>query len=113
MKIQKKEKVMEPKKIEVKVVAIGETENRDISGSISNTPSVVKMIIQHTELWETDNGTKAQRGHIVNNRPNEDAKVKKIHEQHFVNKCENLDNDQIPKKMIYMCNLPKLTQVKL
>lgn len=41
MKIQKKDKIMEPKKIEVNVVAIGEMENRDRSGRISNTSSVV------------------------------------------------------------------------
>lgn len=40
MKLQKKDKIKKPKKIEVKVVAVGEIENRDISRRISNTPSV-------------------------------------------------------------------------
>lgn len=54
------------------------------------------MTTQRKELCETDNETKTQRRHIFNYRPNKDAKDKKIHEQHFVNKCENLDNDQRP-----------------
>lgn len=56
------------------------------------------MPTQHKELCETANRTKAQRRHIFNYRPNKDAKDKEIHEQHFVNKCGNLDNDQRPNK---------------
>lgn len=59
--IQKKNKIMEPKKIEVKKieVAIGEVE--DVRGR-ANTPSVVWMTIQHTEPCEADNGTESTEG---------------------------------------------------
>lgn len=42
---------------------------------------------------------KAQRGHRVSYGPSKGSREKKIHDEHLVNKCENLDNDQSPKNI--------------